>query len=627
MKKFVYIICLLFILVNFNLHGQNDDKIKVSAPELALTSVPFDIEIEQSDPVSSDSLIIQINKSKIPAENITRRGSVISVKNISLDKPGQNLLEISSSLGTLSQKIRAIPGWLSILPPIVAIFLALLTRQMIVSLFTGIWAGVAFIHNYDFFSGFFITLDDYIVNSLADPDHASIVIFSLLFGGMVGIISKNGGMRGIVKVASRYANSRRKGLLSTSMLGTLIFFDDYANTLLVGNTMRPFTDKLKISREKLSYIVDSTAAPIANLAPISTWAVFKMSLLIEPYEIAGITESPYITFLKSIPYSFYGIFSLLLLYTLAIFQRDFGPMLTAEKRAIQEGKVLRDGAKPLIDESLLEDQDFGDKPTHWINAILPVFSVIITTIISLYVTGRNNLGDLEPTLRNIIGNSNSFSALMWAAAIGCLTGLLLTISRKILSLKDTIEAWLSGIKSMVLAVIILVLAWSLGKVTQDMHTAEYIISITKDIISPVILPLSIFILSALVSFSTGTSWGTMSIFVPLVVPLALSMTDSVNSPIYLASFAAILSGATLGDHCSPISDTTILSSMASGADHIDHVKTQIPYAIFAGLIAICFGFLPAGLQIYSPFTLLLGYGVILLVIIFYGKKWETIRKD
>ncbi|HMA62301.1 MAG TPA: hypothetical protein VKP78_06575, partial [bacterium] len=210
MKKIVYIFYLFIILLNFNLYAGGDDQIRINAPELALKSVPFDIIIEKPDTATRDSFFIQINKSEIPADKITRQGQTITVKNISLNKSGQNLLEISSSFGTLSQNIRAIPGWLSILPPIIAIFLALLTRQMIVSLFTGIWAGVAFIHNYDFFSGFFITLDDYIVNSLADPDHASIVIFSLLFGGMVGIISKNGGMRGIVKVASRYANSRRK---------------------------------------------------------------------------------------------------------------------------------------------------------------------------------------------------------------------------------------------------------------------------------------------------------------------------------------------------------------------------------------------------------------------------------
>ena len=626
MKKSAFFPVIILLFLNLNLNAQTAPAdLQVKLPDVVLGSVPFDIEITGLNKTNPEAINLAINGQKVPANKIAVDNEVIRLQDIALDKSGVRDFTLESGSRVFSKDIRVLPPWLSILPPIIAILLALITRQMIISLFVGIWAGVSFIHGYDVFSAFFLTLDDYIVQALSHPDHAAIVIFSLLFGGMVGIISKNGGMRGIVQLATKYANSRRKGLLATSFLGTVIFFDDYANTLLVGNTMRPFTDKLKISREKLSYIVDSTAAPIANLAPISTWAVFKMSLLIEPYRVANITESPYITFLKSIPYSFYGIFSLLLLYSLAFLKRDFGTMLDAERRALQEGKVLRDGANPLIDESLLEDEEFGDRPTHWLNAMIPVFSVIITTVISLYITGKNNLAGQSPTLRNIIGNSDSFSALMWAAAIGCLAGLILTLARKILSLEDTIEAWLSGIKSMVLAVVILVLAWSLGSLTQDMHTAEYIIHITKDIISPVILPLSIFILSSIVAFSTGTSWGTMSIFVPLVVPLALSMTKSIDSPIYLASFAAILSGATLGDHCSPISDTTILSSMASGSDHIDHVKTQIPYALLAGIIAICFGFLPAGFRMYSPALLLTGYGIIIAVILFYGRKWESIK--
>lgn len=621
MKKLLLLIIIMIVLISPAISQSTTYSIDVELPKIGLTSVPFDIRVLSKQTIEK----IKINDRIISSNRIISEKDYFKIKNIKIDESGLSSLEIITNQNKYIYDLNVIPAWLAILPPIIAILLALVTRQMIISLFAGIWFGVGIINGYNFFAGFFITFNDYLVKSLAKTDHASIIIFSLLFGGMVGIISKNGGMRGIVQMFSKYANSRRKGLLATSLLGTVIFFDDYANTLLVGNTMRPFTDKLKISREKLSYIVDSTAAPIANLAPISTWAVFKMSLLIEPYQNANITQSPYITFLKSIPYSFYGIFSLLLLYSLALMKRDYGPMLDAERRALQENKLLRDGANPIVDENLIQNDKFSDDSTHWANAILPIVSVILTTIISLYITGKNNLKGLQPTLRNIVGNANSFSALMWAAAVGCFVALLLTLLRGILSLEDTIDAWLSGIKSMVLAVIILILAWSLGLLTQDMQTATYIIHITRDIISPVILPISVFILSATVAFSTGTSWGTMSIFVPLVIPLALSMVDSINSPIYLSSFAAILSGATLGDHCSPISDTTILSSMASGSDHIDHVKTQIPYSILAGLVAIVFGFLPAGFQIYNPVLLIIGLISMILFIYFGGKSWESIK--
>ncbi len=520
-------------------------------------------------------------------------------------------------------KMRVIPGWMALLPPIVAIVLAMVTREMLISLFFGIWSGAILLYNYNPVAGFFKSFDTHIVHALAQPDHASIVIFSLLFGGMIGLISKNGGMFGIVKVALKWAGTRRRGQLITSALGCLIFFDDYSNSLLIGNTMRPFTDKLKLSREKLSYLVDSTAAPVAILAPISTWSVFEMSLLTMPFAVAGITASPYIVFLKSIPYSFYGIFSLWLLIWLGLFRRDFGPMYKAEKRAFLEGKVIRDGGKPLMDDSGFADE-FGKVQSHWLNALLPIFAVLITTFIGLYVTGRNNLSGAEPSLQNIIGSSDSYASLMWGAALGCLTGIILSLSQKLLSLRETVDAWLAGVRSMTLAVLVLTLAWTLSGLCMDLHTAEYLIHHLGDHINAVILPIVTFVLAGLISFSTGTSWGTMSILVPLIIPIALKITgNNVDDPVFLGSFAAILAGATFGDHCSPISDTTILSSMASASDHIDHVRTQLPYALIAGLFSIVMGYLFVGLEIYNIFVLLAAFVMIILMVRIFGKDVEA----
>jgi len=520
-------------------------------------------------------------------------------------------------------KVKVIPGWMALIPPIVAIMLAMITREMLMSLFIGIWSGAILIYNYNPIVGFFKSFDTHVVHALAETDHASIIIFTLLFGGMIGLISKNGGMFGIVQVALKYAGTRRKGQLITSLMGCLIFFDDYSNSLLIGNTMRPFTDKLKLSREKLAYIVDSTAAPVANLAPISTWSVFEMSLLTMPFAAAGITASPYIVFLKSIPYSFYGIFSLWILIWLGVFRRDFGSMLTAEKRAFKEGKVIRDGANPLMDDSGFSDE-FGGVKSHWSNALLPIFAVLATTFTGLYLTGLKNLDGAEATLQNIIGNSDSYASLMWGAAMGCLIGIVLSLSKKLLNLRQTVDAWLSGVRSMTLAVLVLTLAWTLSGLCMELQTAEFLIHHIGDHVNGFILPIVTFILAGLISFSTGTSWGTMSILVPLIIPIALKVTgNNVDSQIFLGSFAAIMAGSTFGDHCSPISDTTILSSMASACDHIDHVRTQMPYALLAGAFSIVFGFFFIGLGWYNIFVLLFAFALIMVIIRFFGKDVEA----
>jgi len=605
---------------------EHDPSIGFEPEGLILRQVPFNAQLSVAPEFLGQELLITGLKGE--PRRITLVQPEMTISGLIMDKVGRRRITLTLEGGRFDFKVRVIPGLLSLIAPVAAIALALISRQMILALFVGVWAGVTIIFGYNPISGFFHSLDQYIVTSLANPGHASIVIFSLLFGGMIGIMSKNGSMLGIVTAASQYARSRRRGQLATSLMGVMIFFDDYSNSLLVGNTMRPFTDKLHISREKLSYIVDSTAAPVANLAFISTWSVFQMSLLDVPYANAGITESPYITFLKSIPYGFYSIFALWLLYCLGVMKRDFGPMYQAEARAIQEKKVLRDGASPLMDDSLLKKGEFGERASHWLNAVVPIIIVVLTTIAGLYVTGAGSLDAGSRSLRNIIGNADSYAALMWGAALGGLIAMLLSLVQRLLSLEEAFEAWLSGIRSMMLAALVLVLAWTLGQVCEDLRTAEFIITHARDFVSPVLLPLITFVLAALISFSTGTSWGTMSILVPLIAPLAIRLTNGdINSQIFLSSFAAVLSGATFGDHCSPISDTTILSSMASGADHIDHVKTQIPYALTAAGFAIFLGYIPAGLGIQSIWLMLLTLGLIVLFVYFVGNKWQEIYAE
>ncbi|MCK4297587.1 MAG: Na+/H+ antiporter NhaC family protein, partial [Candidatus Marinimicrobia bacterium] len=323
----------------------------------------------------------------------------------------------------------------------------------------------------------------------------------------------------------------------------------------------------------------------------------------------------------SIPYGFYSIFALWLLFWLGIMRRDFGLMYKSEIRAVKDKKVIRDGASPLMDNSLLEMGEFGKKACHWLNAIIPIIVVIFTTITGLYVTGVRNLNGLERSFHNIIGKSNSYGSLMWGAALGGFIALILSVTQKLLSLRGSVDAWLSGIKAMVLAAVVLVLAWTLGQVCEDLKTAEFIIHNTRNLVFPAVLPIITFLTASIISFATGTSWGTMTILVPLIVPLALKMTGgNIDSQVFLASFAAILSGATFGDHCSPISDTTILSSMASGSDHIDHVKTQFPYAVTAGVFAAIFGYIPAGFGIQGFYCMVPALVLVIVFIRFVGRS-------
>jgi Na+/H+ antiporter NhaC len=506
--------------------------------------------------------------------------------------------------------------------------LALALRQVFISLFAGIWLGATFIYYYNPAVGLMRVLDHYVVNALADPDHTPIVLFTLVLGGMVGIIARSGGTQGIINQLSKMAKHPRGGQLATWLMGLFIFFDDYANTLIVGNTMRPITDRVRISREKLAYIVDSTAAPVVSIAVISTWIGFEMGLVKSTFQYLGLSRNIYLTFLQTIPYRFYCIMAVVFVFLIAASKRDFGPMLTAERRALRTGKLLRDNSAPLSDKTLSEITAPPGAPLRWYNAVIPILVVILVTLIGLWYNGRSNLiseGIQDFSLKSIIGKAQAFPVLMWSSFAGALTAGILAISQGILNLRKTLEAWISGVKSMIYAMVILVLAWSIGSICQDLHTADYVISITKGLLSPRLLPLMTFIIAAFISFATGTSWGTMTILVPIVIPMAYHFTRTGFSPataeaILVGTIASVLSGAVFGDHCSPISDTTIMSSMASGSDHIDHVRTQIPYALAAGLVALMVGYLPAGFGL-SP-LISIPAGILLLICIVYliGKK-------
>ncbi|PID78801.1 sodium:proton antiporter [bacterium DOLJORAL78_65_58] len=514
--------------------------------------------------------------------------------------------------------------WLSVIPPVLAIGLALLTRQVLVALLLGVWAGALIVEGNVFFA-FLRVGDTYLLQALADRDHAAILLFTTILGGMVGVLSRSGATEGIVHWLSRRVRGRRGGMVSTAAMGTLIFFDDYANTLLVGSTMRPLSDRLRISREKLAWLVDSTAAPVTTVAVISTWVGFEVGLIQDAMAQVGQQTQAYTFFLQSLPYSYYPILTLLLVYLLSATGRDFGPMLNAERRALQTGQVLRPGSRPASDAPASTAPETPDAagPVHPLLAGIPILAVILTTALGLYFGGRQGAlaaGLENPSLRAVLNHADSFTVLTWAALTGAALAVLLSCVSGRLNLNEAMTGYLDGARAMLIAVTILVLAWSLSAVCAQLDTAGFLVEVSRQGLSARVLPAVVFILAAAVSFATGTSWGTMAILMPLVYPLGLELpvgaglAPEVARHIHLAGVSAVLAGAVFGDHCSPISDTTIMSSLACGSDHVDHVRTQLPYSLTTGALAVACGYLPVGLGVAPWLSLLLGAGGVVLVV-------------
>jgi Na+/H+ antiporter NhaC len=567
-----------------------------------------------------------------------------------------------------SVRLRPIPLWLSILSPLIAILMALLFREVVLSLFVGIWTG-AFIAGglrLDSF-GYFLgsignVVEKYIVGALSDAGHLSIILFSLLIGGMVAIISRNGGMAGIVDQLSRYAKSAKSSQLVTWILGVAIFFDDYANTLIVGNTMRSVTDKFKVSREKLAYIVDSTAAPVAAIAFITTWIGAELGYIGDG--IATLENfdggTPYSIFLSSLKYSFYPVLTLGFILIIIYTGRDFGPMLKAERRARTTGQVAPTLGKHDDLEEIEDLSPVKGAPHNWYNAFIPVLLVILTTILGLLVTGFESThgslvdsgisvaspawGDVWPAMTEagnqgffmklgvLIGNSDSYVALIWASLTGVIVAILLTLTGRIMRLIDTMNTMITGFKTMLPALIILTLAWALAITTQELFTADFLSMALQDSLPPQMMPVIVFILAALIAFSTGSSWSTMAILYPLAIPITWTISQSqgldpdLSMELLFNSIAVVLAASVLGDHCSPISDTTILSSLASDCNHIDHVRTQMPYALLVGGFSLACGGLSTllgGGWLICTLLLIISFVLLYFVIMRIGKKSEA----
>ncbi len=476
-------------------------------------------------------------------------------------------------------------GWLSLLPPIIAIALALITKEVYSSLFIGIFSGMLI---YSFSGGGTIlsavaTTFDMMYAKIAD--NAYMIIFLGLLWAVVMLVSRSGGSQAYGRWAGKRLNGRRSASFATSLLGVLIFIADGFNCLTVGTVMRPTTDRLPISREKLAYIIDATAAPICIIAPVSSWAVAVAS---EVSETGG-----FHVFLSTIPYNFYALLTIVMVFVICLTGKDFGPMKKAEERAMREAAAEKAGQK--------QEESRG----RVIDLVLPILVLIVCAILGMAYVGGFFQG---VSFSEAIG-CNPTAGLTLGAFAGLLTALVLYLPRKLMTAREFMSSIVSGIGSIVPPMLILILSWSLGGVCRQLIGTGVFISgfVSASNVPLGFLPFLIFVIAAIMSFSMGTSWGTFGMLIPIITMIC----DAPGAgALLIPALGATLAGSVYGDHCSPISDTTILSSTGAECEHIRHVETQLPYATLVAVVCAV-GYLIAGFAL-SPW-IALAVSVVLLV--------------
>ncbi|MFW5805278.1 MAG: Na+/H+ antiporter NhaC family protein [Bacteroidales bacterium] len=629
-KLHILFLCVVVMILSGPLNAQEypqPDSMVVDLPSIVVKNTRADIDIV----LYKNGKLLHEYNSTFPA-NINGEMTSLNFTNgsatFSKTFTKQENISVSLCGQDVEHSVNPVPLWLSILPPLIAILFALLFKEVFSALILGIFSGTLIISLYQFtgffkalFQAFLRLIDTYVIKAINTPDHIAIIVFSMLIGGMVGIIRKNGGMRGIVKLLSRRANSSRSGQMVTWFMGFAVFFDDYANTLIIGNTMRNVIDKLRISREKLAYIVDSTAAPIASIAFITTWIGAELSYIQNGIDTIGLDTNPYGVFFASLKYAFYPVMALIFVLFVIITRREFGPMYNVELK-------VRTKAQTLKNEEACESTE---SPAF--NALIPVLVIIFGTMGGLLYSGwdqtlwSNPDAGFGAKLSLTIGQADSFKALLWSSFAAVIVAVILTVSQKLIKLRKTIEAMVEGFQTMLNAILILTFAWALALITEDLHTADFISRMMDNLsVSPYFIPAMSFLISSLIAFSTGSSWGTMAIMYPLILPsswmifMNYGLDHDTSMMLFNNLVSTVIAGSVLGDHCSPISDTTILSSLAAGSDHIQHVRTQMPYALTVGAVAVLIGTLPSAFGVPVWISYVTGLAVLFLIIRVFGKK-------
>lgn len=635
--------CCLLLLAPFVVADVCLEFGEIELPPIALSNVPFSAQVSFQAAVSAAALnpngsytleVKTMDQKTITTSSFglfSSSGVQTTEKSIDVSLPaGRTEFEFvltrpehcaeDGVIKVSRAELRVVPAGLSILPPLATLIVAIATRHVIFALYIGVWIGCLLLYDYNPITAFARSLDTKIPGAIADTGHAVVLLFSWMLVGMVAVIGKSGGAQGLANRVIRRAKTSSAGQFSAWAMGLLVFFDDYANVLIVGNSIRPVTDRLRVSREKLAFIVDCTSAPIASIAPVSSWIGFELSLITDEFKNINLDKSAYMAFLQTIPLRFYPMF--LLAFVVAVFtlQRDFGPMWKAEDKARrQDLDEAHDGNT--INNELLEPKKGVE--LKWYNAAIPIGSVIILMFSGLLLDGYYTLKDSGAdsfSFKDLFIASDSFRVLMWCGAIAIFVPVVLYAVQGIMTPKETTSIWIEGMKELMEPVLILTLAWTLGGVIKELKLSQWLIESLQDSISPTFLPTIIFLFSSLISFCTGSSWSTMTIMFPIVVPLAWSVTNKDYDGL-VQSIASVLAGSVFGDHCSPISDTTVLSALATRCSVEAHVTTQIPYALTVAAVSILIGTLPVATDsAYSEWIALpLGIAFLWGLLYFIGK--------
>lgn len=483
-------------------------------------------------------------------------------------------------------------GFLSLLPPVIAIVLAIRTKQVHISLLFGIWLGYLIIGQYNPIQTSFDTIEA-LVNVFKDAGNTRTIMFCALVGALIIFVQRSGGVEGFIRhvnrVIERYERRKAGGnRIAVQFLawltGLFIFVESSISVLTVGALYRPIFDKLKISREKLAYIADSTSAPSSILIPFNGWGAFIMSLL-----VAEGFSDPFATMFRAVGYNFYPILALGLVLFVVFTKKDIGPMVKAERRTMEEGKLLNDDAQPMLAEELTDVQAVEGVQPRAFNMVIPILIMVFLMPVMLAYTGWPAAAEQMPEagwLRKLpfaIGQGSGSTAVLIAVLTSTVFAMILYRIQGIMRTREMVELTLKGISGMMPLALLMMLAFAIGAVCKELQTGQYVADLARAWVSPHMVPFIVFLVSCFIAFSTGTSWGTFAIMIAIAVPMARQM----GADMYM-TIAAVLGGGVFGDHCSPISDTTILASMASATDHIDHVRTQLPYALTAGGLAALF---------------------------------------
>jgi len=510
-------------------------------------------------------------------------------------------------------RAKCIHGIGTVLPPIAVLLVCVITKQVTIALPFSIWFGAWMIDpDWNPVTSFERVWDTYYVEAIANVGHAFGICFAVFLGGLVKVIERTGGTQGIAKMVADRVKSSRSAVLGVFAVGLMIFFDDYADCLISGYTFMPLMDQYRVSREKFSFIVDATSAPIASIAPLSSWIGFELILVKTYFTDAkwpeGEEPGEYISFLKTVPYRFYPIFMIWFMFFTLYFRYDFGPMVVAEKRVKLTGQICRSPRSSFVEDKAFKAQvaEIAKIEPRPLNGILPIVTVIFLTLLGFILTGINScrvLG-IKHSAKNIFSKGNSFAALVWSVVIGNIVAFAMGLCQKrqndkgekvrLVSLSELFHSFFEGIGVLCEPLFgILIFAWALNGIVKDLRMGDYMISALGDTMDIRVLPFVSFILSGLMSLFIGSSFATMTLMFPLIVPLALEISNY-DQEATIAVMGTILAGSVWGDHCSPMSDTTILSSMSTGCDHNDHVATQLPYAVFVAFFSTIFGDLCVG---------------------------------